>query len=72
MLMRKSESAVLDFVGEDYSLEEDINYRLNIETVRDDSYLLLRRDRDIITLKFELRLSNEEIGDSSLSPTVYG
>ncbi len=62
-LMRKPEAAVLDFVSEDYSLEEDLEKQLNIEAVRDNFHLLQKRDRDIIILKYELRLSDAEIGE---------
>ncbi len=61
--MRKPEAAELDFVGEDYSLEEDVEKRLNIEAVRDNIHLLSKRDRDLIILKYELELSDEQIGE---------
>lgn len=63
VFMNKPESAELDFVGEDYSLEADVEKRLNIEAVRDNIPLLPKRDRDLIVLKYELELKDEQIGE---------
>ena len=63
VLMHKPEAAELDFVGEDYSLEADVEKRLNIEAVLENIHLLPKRDKDLIILKYELELSDEQVGD---------
>ena len=63
VFMNKPEAAELDFVGEDYSLEADVEKRLNIEVVRDNIPLLPQRERDLIVLKYELELKDEQIDE---------
>ena len=45
------------------SVEADVEKRLNIEAVRDNIPLLPKRDRDLIVLKYELELKDEQIGE---------
>ena len=61
--MRKPEAAELDFIGDDYSLEEEVEKKLNVEAVCDKFHLLPKRDQDLIILKYDLRLSDEHIGE---------
>lgn len=60
-VMHKPESELN--ADNNYCLEEEIEKRLSAEMVRDNFYRLQKRDRDMIILKYEVGLSDAEIGE---------
>ena len=63
IMMNDSSSASLDFIPENFSIEDDLERKFDYETIRTSVDKLCDRDRDIITMKFYLNLSEDHIAD---------
>ena len=57
------EAADLEFVADSHVLESEVEKRLNLEAVINNIDLLPKRDKDLIVLKYELEMSDEQIGE---------
>lgn len=77
VIMNDCSSASLDFIPENFSIEDEIEQKFDYETMRTSVNKLYDRDRDIIIMKFYLNLSDEHIADllqinkSSVRMTVF-
>lgn len=59
--MKEAISADLDFISDDVDIEYEIDKKCDYETLKAGLDKLPDRDRDIITMKFDLELSDQEI-----------
>ncbi|MBR3766914.1 MAG: sigma-70 family RNA polymerase sigma factor [Clostridia bacterium] len=70
-------AADLVFAADDYSMEDEVDKKLDYETVRANFDKLCERDRDIIIMKYDLELNDQQIADilqikkDSVKMTVY-
>lgn len=75
--MNDYSSASLDFIPDDISIEDEIEQKFDYDSVRTCVDKLCDRDRDIIVMKFDLELNEEQIADvlqikkESVRMTVY-
>lgn len=61
--MNDYNSASLDFIPDNISIEDELEQKFDYETLRTCIDKLSDRDRDIITMKYYLGLSDEHIAD---------
>ena len=62
-ITHKTESAELDFIIDSNDMESEVEKKMELEAVREKFDLLPDRDKDLIVLKYELEMSDEQIGE---------
>ena len=63
VMMKKDDSAGLDFIADDYDFEGELDKKLDYQNLMESIKKLPERDRDIIMMKYDLELSDQEIAD---------
>ncbi len=62
-MMKDIDSADLEFIPDDYSVEKEIERKMDFEAILENIKYIPKRDQDIIRMRFELELSDEIIAD---------
>lgn len=61
--MNNFNSSDLDFIADDYNLEDEIDMKFDYETIRTAFDTLKDRDKYIIGMKYDLKLNDGQIAD---------
>lgn len=63
VLMNSDEAAELDFIADDYSIEDELDKKYNYEMMRAGFDNLSERDKEILSMRFDMGFNDQQMSE---------